>query len=117
MIRRPPRSTLFPYTTLFRSRKPLREAHRHEIVLDGAENAPEVDPVVLVEALVLGGDERLTHRQGDLGEGQDGAPLGAELADEAPVRRVHLRRLDLDLTAGALTIHPRDARAVLARAH
>src|SRR3712207_8050657 len=23
MIRRPPRSTLFPYTTLFRSRKPL----------------------------------------------------------------------------------------------
>src|SRR5258707_10994135 len=32
MIRRPPRSTLFPYTTLFRSkttsRKPLREALR-----------------------------------------------------------------------------------------
>src|SRR2546423_7254660 len=24
MIRRPPRSTLFPYTTLFRSREPLR---------------------------------------------------------------------------------------------
>src|SRR5256885_13119254 len=24
MIRRPPRSTLFPYTTLFRSRKPAR---------------------------------------------------------------------------------------------
>src|SRR3712207_8120658 len=28
MIRRPPRSTLFPYTTLFRSRYPL--AHRRE---------------------------------------------------------------------------------------
>src|SRR5947207_8528858 len=32
MIRRPPRSTLFPYTTLFRSRAPLRDllpaAHR-----------------------------------------------------------------------------------------
>src|SRR5947208_7537640 len=28
MIRRPPRSTLFPYTTLFRSmRRPLREEH------------------------------------------------------------------------------------------
>src|SRR2546422_5523516 len=26
MIRRPPRSTLFPYTTLFRSRDPLRGA-------------------------------------------------------------------------------------------
>src|SRR5438034_4715995 len=30
MIRRPPRSTLFPYTTLFRSRRrlPLRPGHR-----------------------------------------------------------------------------------------
>src|SRR3712207_8324410 len=44
MIRRPPRSTLFPYTTLFRSRP------RHDLVLhscaaravrDGAESRPE----------------------------------------------------------------------------
>src|SRR2546427_3102792 len=28
MIRRPPRSTLFPYTTLFRSRVPVREPNR-----------------------------------------------------------------------------------------
>src|SRR3712207_7080819 len=28
MIRRPPRSTLFPYTTLFRSRHPPRPARR-----------------------------------------------------------------------------------------
>src|SRR2546421_4305555 len=28
MIRRPPRSTLFPYTTLFRSRDPARESVR-----------------------------------------------------------------------------------------
>src|SRR5256885_10655568 len=28
MIRRPPRSTLFPYTTLFRSRLPRRKRHR-----------------------------------------------------------------------------------------
>src|SRR2546422_3715451 len=27
MIRRPPRSTLFPYTTLFRSRRGLRNVH------------------------------------------------------------------------------------------
>src|SRR2546426_7450511 len=27
MIRRPPRSTLFPYTTLFRSRQPARGRH------------------------------------------------------------------------------------------
>src|SRR3712207_8585388 len=37
MIRRPPRSTLFPYTTLFRSADPddagphLRPAHRHGV--------------------------------------------------------------------------------------
>src|SRR3712207_9215827 len=29
MIRRPPRSTLFPYTTLFRSREYLRDKFRH----------------------------------------------------------------------------------------
>src|SRR2546430_8225138 len=30
MIRRPPRSTLFPYTTLFRSRKPIVFAREHQ---------------------------------------------------------------------------------------
>src|SRR3712207_7159598 len=30
MIRRPPRSTLFPYTTLFRSG--LRDVHRHDVL-------------------------------------------------------------------------------------
>src|SRR5258707_5944975 len=35
MIRRPPRSTLFPYTTLFRSRaQPGANAHRAEVVDD-----------------------------------------------------------------------------------
>src|SRR2546423_11129711 len=29
MIRRPPRSTLFPYTTLFRSRRALHNQHPH----------------------------------------------------------------------------------------
>ncbi len=98
-------------------REPLGEAHRQEVVLDGAHDAPIVDPVVIVEALVLGRDERLAHRQRDFGQRQHGPPLGAELADEAPVCRVHLRRLDLDLAAGSLGIQPRDARAVLARAH
>src|SRR3712207_8146707 len=31
MIRRPPRSTLFPYTTLFRSPQVVPPAHRHEV--------------------------------------------------------------------------------------
>src|SRR3712207_8531505 len=33
MIRRPPRSTLFPYTTLFRSRSPLEDEHLPRRVL------------------------------------------------------------------------------------
>src|SRR5256885_6307328 len=41
MIRRPPRSTLFPYTTLFRSRLCVdREAHPREV---GARETREVD--------------------------------------------------------------------------
>src|SRR5258707_14902271 len=53
MIRRPPRSTLFPYTTLFRSRRtflspPMRDCHRElakwlvaagaEVTVDAAGN-------------------------------------------------------------------------------
>src|SRR2546427_8529449 len=55
MIRRPPRSTLFPYTTLFRSRRPVAlvigvihlavqelEAHRHALCFS--------DPLDLVQS-------------------------------------------------------------------
>src|SRR3712207_7206212 len=44
MIRRPPRSTLFPYTTLFRSR---------EVELDPRLQAVQVDAVQLVTGLVV----------------------------------------------------------------
>src|SRR2546430_16279516 len=50
MIRRPPRSTLFPYTTLFRSRfgvTPLLERHRHEL------SEGEVQRVAVARALAL----------------------------------------------------------------
>src|SRR5437868_9326931 len=48
MIRRPPRSTLFPYTTLFRSRQAAR-AHRRRLrlfvqALDGSQRAARRDP-------------------------------------------------------------------------
>src|SRR2546426_7052930 len=39
MIRRPPRSTLFPYTTLFRS--PVRERDEHDVVAALREGCPE----------------------------------------------------------------------------
>src|SRR3712207_7662702 len=39
MIRRPPRSTLFPYTTLFRSQPPLGRVAAGRILLDGQDLA------------------------------------------------------------------------------
>src|SRR2546426_2991737 len=51
MIRRPPRSTLFPYTTLFRSREPL-----------GAGVAPFVPAAV----------QRWSGRSGDVARGRGG---------------------------------------------
>src|SRR2546427_7779330 len=41
MIRRPPRSTLFPYTTLFRSRHPRVEDCDHAAVFAAADEAAE----------------------------------------------------------------------------
>src|SRR2546421_2372849 len=45
MIRRPPRSTLFPYTTLFRSYPDVDAVYGHRIVVD--ENDREVGRWVL----------------------------------------------------------------------
>src|ERR1043166_7353733 len=41
MIRRPPRSTLFPYTTLFRSLSLNEEAEQIVTFIDGSRNAAE----------------------------------------------------------------------------
>src|SRR5258707_2713591 len=50
MIRRPPRSTLFPYTTLFRSQRPGHRRHQQgtgrklsTCVLEGVERPAHVD--------------------------------------------------------------------------
>src|SRR3712207_6966483 len=40
MIRRPPRSTLFPYTTLFRSADGVHGLYRPEAVAEGRGGAP-----------------------------------------------------------------------------
>src|SRR5438067_9848401 len=49
MIRRPPRSTLFPYTTLFRSGEQLRAAGYRAVVVGGPEDRG------LAQQLVAGG--------------------------------------------------------------
>src|SRR2546430_5635826 len=69
MIRRPPRSTLFPYTTLFRSaRKPmpgLRHAEwptpgigRHHVAVAGREEGRATEVEVGAQAAVRRGRER-----------------------------------------------------------
>src|SRR2546422_7409661 len=67
MIRRPPRSTLFPYTTLFRSAEFFlgehdRLAKAHELArVIGAEHAPAREADVLGQGLhVLGRDRKST---------------------------------------------------------
>src|SRR3712207_7491631 len=52
MIRRPPRSTLFPYTTLFRSVRPLAEHIAKGLygafIVDPADGREEADELVMV---------------------------------------------------------------------
>src|SRR2546430_17591845 len=60
MIRRPPRSTLFPYTTLFRSHRPGRaahpaRAHRSQPSRGGARGEGLVIAALWVIALAQGG--------------------------------------------------------------
>src|SRR3712207_8114447 len=49
MIRRPPRSTLFPYTTLFRS--PDDAHHRHPYLPSGWTRGPNVNTITFQELL------------------------------------------------------------------
>src|SRR2546422_10253892 len=55
MIRRPPRSTLFPYTTLFRSHHASRRAgHGHDLVQPLPALVPRAAARVAARALVKG---------------------------------------------------------------
>src|SRR5256885_2397734 len=58
MIRRPPRSTLFPYTTLFRSEAAL-ETIRPAAAAKGIEIATDVEPTPV---RVLGAADRLDRK-------------------------------------------------------
>src|SRR5256885_13277389 len=70
MIRRPPRSTLFPYTTLFRSTSPGVAKRFGPGVLQPGGRSRETD--------LHGGGARRSARgpqvMGGLGEGRDGPP-------------------------------------------
>src|SRR2546428_3728017 len=54
MIRRPPRSTLFPYTTLFRSADGNRVIHNTRHLLGTAEDLHDVDTLSNVSQALVG---------------------------------------------------------------
>ena len=59
MIRRPPRSTLFPYTTLFRSNAPL---NLHRLVVTYDNGAP--DKIEVRQNIAQGGESRVIDLRG-----------------------------------------------------
>src|SRR3712207_769484 len=88
MIRRPPRSTLFPYTTLFRSYAPVTgmiTAIRPDPMVQGAnvvEIKPEANPNVRVTVSLVQSDEanagvtsRVTAGMTELGTVADSAEV------------------------------------------
>src|SRR3989454_9810610 len=64
MIRRPPRSTLFPYTTLFRSaaRVPIADAERAELEPAGHENRHRTAQLPVAHLGAAGTDAELPER-------------------------------------------------------
>src|SRR5256885_17176741 len=113
MIRRPPRSTLFPYTTLFRSRLslgPRRQGH-----VDSAADAPRAAALMsprariseVIRAAAAGGEpallayltagsprresfrEHVRSLAGAAGVGEIGVPFTHPNADGGPHQRAH----------------------------
>src|SRR2546430_12025937 len=104
MIRRPPRSTLFPYTTLFRSCSPRREARRVRgrrdlvllVSLGRKQGAPLVRDLSKAEAWVRSGnrtcsrapiadalDIRIEKTQGRSQPRRTAAPMRGDVAENA----------------------------------
>src|SRR5258708_33890249 len=97
MIRRPPRSTLFPYTTLFRSRINPERLHRIQVELldvlrSGLEDHLELmvleKPVRVFAETAIGRPPRRVHVGGVPG-------LGAKGSQKR--RRVHRPRANFDI--------------------
>ena len=73
--------------------KPCAVRRAEDVAPGGAGDAHPVDAGVVVEALVLGDDERVAHVLRDLVELDERAALEPDLGDEAAVGGVELRRL------------------------
>src|SRR3712207_7376137 len=97
MIRRPPRSTLFPYTTLFRSRRPIRGDDR------GRGQVPALAEVVVHERWRClgagrggGGGEPAAARHGGAGHAGAHGARSEEHTSELQSRQYLVCRLLLE---------------------
>src|SRR3712207_7852020 len=91
MIRRPPRSTLFPYTTLFRSRARVPHEDRRRKGVEPQESHAGADEA--------GGDERqvrLLRREGDRDVGEEHDRRSEEHTSELQSRQYLVCRLLLE---------------------
>ena len=77
----------------------LPSAARCEVGYGGAHDALVVDACMLVEALILGREDRPFEDLGHLGDLHHGTPLLAELADQHALGGIHAQR-DLRLVVG-----------------
>src|SRR3712207_8097061 len=99
MIRRPPRATLFPYTTLFRSLARARRPHRAERLLLLEDAAGGLDPLYPLDQLVdLAQVERLAEGAPADREGlfQRGGDRSEEHTSDLQSRQYLVCRLLLD---------------------
>src|SRR2546430_12225303 len=96
MIRRPPRSTLFPYTTLFRSQSPAERPDLRRLTV--------LDPAVGSGAFLLGALEELTRRSEEhTSELQSQSNLVCRLLLEKKKTQNPLLLLTIDMPLGTAT--------------
>src|SRR6266498_5478053 len=88
MIRRPPRSTLFPYTTLFRSR--ARTARRAAAGRETRHSPPAARPSAL--AVRPWHSWQLSLRPGTVHGRHQDATIAAGVGDHLPVQQPNLAR-------------------------
>src|SRR2546427_6662716 len=94
MIRRPPRSTLFPYTTLFRSREPTwnRRFGPDEQIEVGARERSEEHTSELQSQSNLVCRLLLEKKKAALCVGKEGRVVGVDMTSEMVERSRHLAK-------------------------
>src|ERR1051325_170138 len=101
MIRRPPRSTLFPYTTLFRSRAAavlIARARRHRVVVHAVRAGPGAERAVVAAGPPApgagggGGDGVDGQGAGRRDGGRDDRPIASADVEAAEAEIGDLRR-------------------------